>query len=1153
MKSLFFVIALVYSPLFVLPNLFVQQQFLTPSSHIAPATNQTQQGLRQYIIRQWKREHGMAENSILCICQTEDGYLWMGTEESGLIRFDGHRFRTFTPQNSPLPDAAIRSLTEDRLGTLWIGTASGVATFKNGKWRVFSRADSMPENRTFTLLADRKDGVWIGSLEGVFYRSSHGTVHYSKDNGSGLRSNNIRALAFDSAGVLHIGTFGGGIYRLDLGNGHCIEEKTEAGYSTIKNVLALCTQPDGAMWAASQEGLYYKGHSADSVWRMVYSSEWLGAINVKRLVVERTSGALWIGTMGGGLYRLEGKPIYGKPEQGKPGQGKSAEGCRLQRFSTEEGLVNNGIEALVFDHEGSLWVGTDGGLNQLREGSVKPLLVGGKPFTEITNSVLLDAEQRLWVGTLQGLYMLRDSGFFGQEHRDFTLFTKEHGLKSLMITALFQDRFGRLWVGTNTGGLHLREGRRFRSFTPAEGFAGNVVRIVVEDSTGNIWAGTDAGVSKLTLERGVWRVQSFTPQTGLRRGVCASLAYHARTKTIWVGQIVGEKNVIQILDTNGNFVKEIPLPVAGTSVAAITTNSSDGQLWISTNKGLGIYNDEKFSWFTTNEGLPTNVIGAILHDEKNVQWIATGQGIMRVSITSFARNVAKNGTATIPRIDNDSSYRLFINADGMLDPSCAKDEGSSVFAAPNGRLFFATDRGVSMLRSNAILHNNQQPNVWVEAVRADGRCVLDNTDSTRFDALLLPYTTNALEIDYTALSLEVPEAVRFEYLLEGYDKHWTQAGARRTAYYTNLPFGASYRFRVRACNNHGVWSETREPLVFAVKAPWWASWWAYCLYATLGAVLVRISLQRRDHSQRKKILEEQREREAEIVRRKNAELAEANTELADANEELQLLNAEKNELFGIVAHDLKNPLGAIMLSAELVQMRSAGNINVLEYADNILRSSERMMELIKNLLDVNAIERGGMSFSPVHVDIGMVLVGIVEHYYASAAIKNIRIHYDFKPNMIAYADELASIQIMDNLISNAVKYSPHDKNVWVRISHSFLGIGHGAGDNGASHSSLAIGHLSNDNSSRPMTNDQVTNDYLRIEVADEGPGISAEDMKKLFGKFARLSARPTGGEHSTGLGLSIAKKMVEAMNGRVWCESELGKGATFIVELPSTA
>jgi signal transduction histidine kinase len=156
-------------------------------------------------------------------------------------------------------------------------------------------------------------------------------------------------------------------------------------------------------------------------------------------------------------------------------------------------------------------------------------------------------------------------------------------------------------------------------------------------------------------------------------------------------------------------------------------------------------------------------------------------------------------------------------------------------------------------------------------------------------------------------------------------------------------------------------------------------------------------------------------------------------------------------------------------------------------------------------------------------------------YSPQATAKNILLHLDFQPaSNLVITDQQAMIQVLDNIISNAVKYSPNDKQVFVRVLR---------------HSSVVSGRSSNDTAQR-ITNEQLTNDFLRIEVQDEGPGISEEDMKKLFGKFARLSAQPTGGEHSTGLGLSIVKKMVEAMNGRVWCESELGKGATFIVELP---
>jgi signal transduction histidine kinase len=147
------------------------------------------------------------------------------------------------------------------------------------------------------------------------------------------------------------------------------------------------------------------------------------------------------------------------------------------------------------------------------------------------------------------------------------------------------------------------------------------------------------------------------------------------------------------------------------------------------------------------------------------------------------------------------------------------------------------------------------------------------------------------------------------------------------------------------------------------------------------------------------------------------------------------------------------------------------------------------------------------------------------------------VHYSSEaPSHLVLVDETAIVQVFDNILSNAVKYSPHGKNVFVRIRHS----------------SLVVGHSPNDSRTAPMTNAPMTNNFIRVEVQDEGEGISPDDMTKLFGKFARLSARPTGGEHSTGLGLSIVKKMVEAMNGRVWCESELGKGATFIVELPKS-
>jgi signal transduction histidine kinase len=293
--------------------------------------------------------------------------------------------------------------------------------------------------------------------------------------------------------------------------------------------------------------------------------------------------------------------------------------------------------------------------------------------------------------------------------------------------------------------------------------------------------------------------------------------------------------------------------------------------------------------------------------------------------------------------------------------------------------------------------------------------------------------------------------------------------------------------------------------------------------------------------QNEEILRQQQrlQEQAEEITFTNKQLLATNTLLEEKNNELSLLNLEKNEFLGIAAHDLKNPLANILLTVQLMEeyRQQAGSERFLEWLQSITRGAEYMLNIIRNLLDVNKIEAGKVEMVLEPMDTSIVEL-IVDAYSFRAEEKGIHLITEPYPRDISFlADRNALQQVLENLISNAIKFSPHGKKITVRLKNS--------------HSSLALGYLPRDNTSQPMTNAQATNDYLRIEIADEGPGISEEDMKKLFGKFARLSARPTGGEHSTGLGLSIVKKMVEAMNGRVWCESELGKGATFIVEIPT--
>jgi two-component system sensor histidine kinase/response regulator len=250
-------------------------------------------------------------------------------------------------------------------------------------------------------------------------------------------------------------------------------------------------------------------------------------------------------------------------------------------------------------------------------------------------------------------------------------------------------------------------------------------------------------------------------------------------------------------------------------------------------------------------------------------------------------------------------------------------------------------------------------------------------------------------------------------------------------------------------------------------------------------------------------------------------------ELKQARERLREMNDEKNEFMGIVAHDLRNPLGAITGYAEIVLEETASLQpsspekfdrslkEMAQCAGHIHETSRRMAEMVQNLLDANRIERGEMKLSLAPTELTAVLSSVVETQRPRAAAKQqtIQLQNETAP-VTVFVDPNVLVQVLENLVSNAVKYSPPGKSICVRM--------------------------------------KKLPESVRCEVQDEGPGLSAEDQKKLFGKFARLSAKPTGGEHATGLGLSIVKKMVEAMNGRVWCESELGKGALFVVQLPAT-
>jgi len=489
---------------------------------------------------------------------------------------------------------------------------------------------------------------------------------------------------------------------------------------------------------------------------------------------EDQAGNLWIGTHGGGINVL------------KTGTDS------IKVFDSGEDLTSNSIYAFFEDRERTLWIGTEGGgLNSLRDSRVITYTTKNGLSYDITFGVFQDSKGIVWVGTTGFGVNYLEPG----ENR-FHFLTTRDGLSDNTVVSIAEHPEGSLWLGTRGGGVNLLtlENKQIKTFTTRDGLSDNIVRALYVDPGGNLWAGTDSG--------GVHRFSNgwFILYGNLNFRVNTIL--RDSKGNLWAG--TWGRGLCLLKDEKIDiFDKENGLSC---NIVICIYEDKNKTLWLGT-YGCGLnrfrYTDGTFLKISRKEGLPDNTIYSILEDDKQNLWMSSNRGIFYVNreeLDDFAAGRRK----TIRPF-------LFGREEGMKSIECNGANQPAGWKTRDGKLWFPTTRGVSAIDPEHIGVNTFPPPVQIKEICIDGTSFPPGKDA------VIPPGEGNLEILYTGLSFIVPEKISFKYKLEGFDNQWTDAGTRRTAYYTRIPPG-SYHFRVIACNSDGTWNHTGASFCFRLKS-----------------------------------------------------------------------------------------------------------------------------------------------------------------------------------------------------------------------------------------------------------------------------------------------------------------------------------------------
>lgn len=940
------------------------------------------QTLYDYYFEQITTTHGLSQNYITCIQQDSQGFIWIGTT-NGVNKYDGYRMREYysIPNDiHSLKGNYISTIYNDSSERLWIGTNNGVCCYQP-QTDNFEHVDLeqlsgySPANRHVTaLFEDQNQTLWIGTAGGMLY--AYLPKEKQLESYITIRQDPIRTVTSYRDSLL-IGCSKLGLMHLDTKSKQMYQTSLDSLHTHV-SIISFLNASNGELWIGSKEkGLLKYGEASPVI--TIKDIQSLCAISDTRIMIAtENSGLLEYNTQTGN--------------------------------STTIGTVNNknlnsdAVTCLYKDRTNILWVGTtNGGINKFDPNrnlfKYIPILSKDLSHNSIQSVLTLSkqGEQKLLVGIdNKGLYIYDKTTNKIAPHEANERFT---GLKDTPINSSLYDSRGFTWIGTYDKSLKILgpepERSHIERLIRQKLSSSTTIKFILEDKKRHIWIATSQGkIFRYTPGKQILEEFYRTFNNQLNPNNILSL-YEDCEGRIWAGSICG-------LFCYEEFSNEFQLicqpdqenPYADKNKIAPIRFINE-TLWLGTYNGIIKYTLQsgEIQHYTTNDGLPGNLIKGLLYDQDNNHlWISTDKGLSCLNL-------------------DDERFTNFGPEDGILN---REFNNMSFLHDQDGKFFFGCVNGIYHFDPKQISVNPNLPKVIITDCQFYNNDQEEKIEKTHYlpvtgkNEIRISPENSVFSLHYVALNYTNTEKNQYAYRLKNYDSQWRFVGQQRNVMFTNLDPG-TYYFQVIASNNDGIWDEYGSTLKIVILPPWWRTVWAYAIYIII--IIYTFYLITRFYTNRIKmrnlLANEQFERK-----------------------QLEKLNSLKIQFFSNITHEFRTPLTLILSPVNSILNKNVGKAMQHEYLKIIQNNGLKLLGLVNELLDFSKSEAGFFTFSPVCSDLSAILKNEIQPFYPLAKEKRINLQFDYDEEaLICQADSVIIQKIVSNLLSNAIKHTPENGQI----------------------------------------------------------------------------------------------------------------------------